>query len=181
MLKKTRFIQRQSLIVLAGTLILTLLTASKALASDIYLIRHFEKQSQAASYEVPNKTRPEKGPSLTPVGLNKAENLAGFLKDKNIRFIYSTDYNRTLQSALPSSLRLNIPITLYEPKELAKVATELKTLDGNTLVLGHSNTTPQLLSLLGGPEKSLTEKDYGDLFIITQDGERFRHVVIEEK
>ena len=170
----------QLMVPLFGTFLLILLSSTKLMAADIYLIRHFEKQAKSVSVDVPKNSRPDKGPSLTQVGLNKAESLAAFLQDKNIRFIYSTDYTRTLQSALPSSMRLDVSITLYSPKDLASFADGLKALDGNTLVLGHSNTTPQLLSLLGGPDKALGEKDYGDLFIITQDGQRFRHVVIEE-
>jgi broad specificity phosphatase PhoE len=179
-MNNTTFVKRQTLIILVSTFLLLLLSSSKSLAADIYLVRHFEKQSQTTSLDVPNNQRPDKGPSLTEVGLNKAERLASFLEDKQIRFIYSTDYTRTRQSALPSSVRLDVPIILYSPKDLNSFANELRALDGNALVLGHSNTTPQLLALLGGPEKKLEEKDYGDLFIITQDGERFRHVVIEE-
>ena len=173
-------VKQQPLILLVSTFLLLVVSSTKLMAADVYLIRHFEKQKQSTSVDVPNKARPDKGPSLTQIGVNKAESLAEFLKDKNIRFIYSTDYTRTFQSALPSSMRLDIAVTLYSPKDLASFADELKALDGNVLVLGHSNTTPQLLSLLGGPDKTLSEKDYGDLFIITQDGQRFRHVVIEE-
>jgi broad specificity phosphatase PhoE len=173
-------VKQQPLILLVSIFLLLVVSSKTLMAADVYLIRHFEKQQQSTSDDVPNKARPNKGPSLTQIGVNKAESLAEFLKDKNIRFIYSTDYTRTFQSALPSSMRLDIAITLYSPKDLASFADELKALDGNVLVLGHSNTTPQLLSLLGGPDKTLSEKDYGDLFIITQDGQRFRHVVIEE-
>jgi hypothetical protein len=86
-----------------------------------------------------------------------------------------------------------LSVTFYNPRELAGFALQLQAMStkgkGNILVVGHSNTTPQLLTLLGGPDKPLSENDYGDLFSLTLGGasqlkthlvaDSFQHVMIE--
>ena len=156
--------------------------------TTIYLLRHFEKQTAEASQaskvnkasEVNRlKERHSKAhsrdPSLTELGLKRANALAAFMADKNIQAIFSSPYKRTMQSAMPTAQALNLTITAYDPRQLTDFSQHLHSLssnvDGNIIVLGHSNTTPQLLKLLGGPERELSEDDYGDVFYLnlTQD------------
>jgi broad specificity phosphatase PhoE len=46
-------------------------------------------------------------------------------------------------------------------------ALQLKNLNEDVVVVGHSNTTPALIALLGGPKITIEESDYGTLFILT--------------
>ncbi len=149
----------------------------------VFLVRHFEKQTS----DTLNKQL--KDPSLTERGEARAQALAAFLAEKNITSVFSTNYKRTLQTATPTAEQFGINITFYDPSELANFTAKLKTLasagKGNILVVGHSNTTPQLLKLLGGPDKALSEDDYGDLFFLALvDGKSaapnaFQHLMIE--
>ena len=151
--------------------------------NQMFLVRHFEKQS-------PNtQNKHTKDPELTEQGQARAQTLASFLAEKNITSVFSTNYKRTLQTALPTAEHHGINITSYNPNELAEFALQLSALagagKGNILVVGHSNTTPQLLKLLGGPDKVLSEGDYGDLFFLSGFGSEkavansFQHVMIE--
>jgi phosphohistidine phosphatase SixA len=152
-------------------------------ANVVFLVRHFEKQTS----DTLNKKL--KDPELTQRGQTRAQALAVFLAEKNITSVFSTHYKRTLQTATPTAEQFGINIAFYNPSELANFAGQLKTLagagNGNILVVGHSNTTPQLLKLLGGPDKVLAEDDYGDLFYLALgDGERtvpraFQQIMIE--
>jgi len=130
----------------------------------VFLVRHFEKQT---SDTLNNQL---KDPGLTQRGQTRAQALAIFLADKNITSIFSTNYKRTLQTAAPTAQQVDIDIALYNPSELAKFAGQLRVSasagKGNILIVGHSNTTPQLLKLLGGPDTVLSEDDYGDLFYL---------------
>ncbi|AEP30702.1 SixA phosphatase family protein [Brumicola nitratireducens] len=149
----------------------------------VFLVRHFEKQS-------PNtQSKHTKDPELTERGLARAQALAAFLAEKNITSVFSTNYKRTLQTASPTAEQYGINITFYNPSDMAEFALQLTALagagNGNILVVGHSNTTPQLLKLLGGPDKVLSEDDYGDVFYLSLFGTEktvansFQHVMIE--
>ena len=149
----------------------------------VFLVRHFEKQSADAR----SQGNYAKDPELTEQGLTRAQALAAFLADKNITAVFSTNYKRTIQTATPTAEQYGLDITFYNPSELAEFALQLSTLvnNGNVLVVGHSNTTPQLLKFLGGPDKELSENDYGDLFYLSVLGtgksatNSFQHVMIE--
>jgi len=43
-------------------------------------------------------------------------------------------------------------VKLYDPRDLEGFAKRLLAENGHILVVGHSNTTPPLSALLGGPE-----------------------------
>jgi phosphohistidine phosphatase SixA len=160
---------------------------SEVTGSVIFLIRHFEKGSTDAM------TKPTKDPELTARGQARAQLLANFLADKNVTTVFSTNYKRTIQTATPTAQQNGLSVTFYNPRELVNVALQLQVMStkgkGNILIVGHSNTTPQLLKLLGGPDKPLSEHDYGDLFYLTLSdvsqlkalsvADSFQHVMIE--
>jgi phosphohistidine phosphatase SixA len=80
-----------------------------------------------------------------------------------ITHVYSTDYSRTLETATPVATLKNILIKYYDPRNLAEFSTKIKTLE-HVLVVGHSNTTPQILSLMGGEYINIEESDYGVVY-----------------
>ena len=122
--------------------------ASLAETKEIYLTRHAEKQHDGT-----------RDPSLTNQGQLRAETIAQFLKSKNIAAIYSTNYKRTMETAGATAKMLGLEIKHYDPSQLKAFADELKKVKGNALVVGHSNTTPDLVILLGGDDKgSIDEK-----------------------
>jgi phosphohistidine phosphatase SixA len=159
----------------------------EAPGSVIFLIRHFEKES------TDGMAKQNKDPELTTQGQARAQLLASFLADKNVTTVFSTNYKRTIQTATPTVQQNGLSVTFYNPLELAGFALQLQAMStkgkGNILVVGHSNTTPQLLKLLGGPDKPLSENDYGDLFYLTLGGasqlkthlvaDSFQYVMIE--
>lgn len=138
--------------------LVTLLLVTPTLAADenrnIYLIRHAEKQADGT-----------KDPSLTEQGRSRAANIFKQLKGKNITVIYSTNYKRTRETASPLVAFLKIELTLYDSNQLKNFAEQLLAERGNALVIGHSNTTPQLVELLGGdPHGSIRESEYQRLY-----------------
>ena len=109
-----------------------------SLKSAIFLVRHAEKV-----LDQPN-------PSLTEAGQARARRLSEELSGVNLSHIFSTDYRRTLQTAEPTSEAAGVSVTLYDPSDLSAFAQQLKAMPGVHLVVGHSNTTPQLVEFLGG-------------------------------
>lgn len=138
-------------------MMLLLLNCTSLAASNysIYLVRHAEKMSNTDN------------PSLTDCGQIRASMLANMLSKTNITSIYSTSYQRTMQTAKPLANLTNIPIKVYNPKHLEQFALLLKTLNENILVVGHSNTTPALVEQLTNQKVApLTEQDYQYLYQI---------------
>jgi broad specificity phosphatase PhoE len=80
-----------------------------------------------------------------------------------ITHVYSIDYSRTLETATPVATLKNILIKYYDPRNLAEFATKIKKQD-HLLVVGHSNTTPELLRLMGGEDIHIEESDYGIVY-----------------
>lgn len=122
---------------------------------SIYLVRHAEKQTEGEN------------PSLTTCGLFRAKQLASLLSNANITNVYSTSYQRTMQTAQPLATLNTLPIKNYNPRYLDQLAVSLKTSQENTLIVGHSNTTPTLTALLSDQKvAALTEDDYQFLYQI---------------
>ncbi len=135
-------------------LILATLLSFHASSYELYLVRHFEKRAD------------ESNPRLTEQGQTRAQALVALLSDKDIKHIYSTDYRRTQQTATPISNALGLPILAYPPRDLSGFASSLLANKQNSVIVGHSNTTPQLIKLLGGKATPIAESEYGELFVL---------------
>mgnify|MGYP005991238847 CR=1 FL=1 len=139
---------------------LILAPAISAQEFTLYLTRHAEKQPE------------QKNPNLTSCGSLRAQHLAEMLSLAKIKHVYSTPYNRTLETAAPTAKALGLGIKQYSPKVLEQFAITLLKEKENALVVGHSNTTPALASFLTGEEiEMIDEKEYQLLFQITIDGD----------
>lgn len=57
-------------------------------------------------------------------------------------------------------------VTHYNPRQLTALVKQLKTLKGNTVIVGHSNTTPQLVKLLTDHDVTINEDQFDELFVI---------------
>lgn len=122
---------------------------------SLYLVRHAEKQAE------------QNDPKLTECGKLRAEQIASILEHTQIKHVYSTPYQRTLATAAPFAKQQKLAIKQYSPAKLDQFALQLLKQKENVLVVGHSNTTPQLSALLSGLEvEDITEKQYRNLYQI---------------
>lgn len=142
------------------------------LAADnftIYLTRHAEKQpvsSLEPTTDHENSSH-SKNPTLTACGKLRAKQLARLLSAIQLDAVYSTPYQRTMQTAQPTAKLQATAIKNYNPKYLAPLALDLKLKRKNTLVVGHSNTTPLLAELLVGKAVApIAESNYQVLYQI---------------
>jgi len=132
-------------------------------ARQIYLVRHAEKATGD-------------NPPLTLIGRARAEILANELKNAGLTAIYSTDTRRTRETAAPIARATGLTVLPYDAGNLETFANMLRATPGNILVVGHSNTTPQLVKELGGkPGAPIVEAtEYDRLYVLTANGRRFR-------
>jgi phosphohistidine phosphatase SixA len=127
---------------LLGSLALTftLLAPCAAFAEPtaIFIVRHAEKAAQG------------KDPDLTADGQARARNIAAMLHKAGITAIFSTPFARTRQTAQALAQRIGVEVQLYDPKAPAALADKVMAQHGAVLVVGHSNTVPELVRAMGG-------------------------------
>ncbi len=124
---------------------------------EVYLVRHSEKVDQS------------RDPELSAAGYIRSATLAHTLSNVELEHIHSTDFIRTRKTAEPVAVTSGIEIEIYDPSDLKGFAEELILSGGRHLVVGHSNTTPRMVELLGGesgPEIN-EANEYDRLYIVT--------------
>jgi probable phosphoglycerate mutase len=130
-----------------------------------YLVRHAEKVTSGEAMVVADP----KDPPLTAAGQSRAKVLAEMLEGEPITAIWSSDYKRTRDTAAPLADLLNLEVQIYDPGDLEGLAAQLRANPNQTvLVVGHSNTTPQLAEALGGEGGTpIYEKsEYDRLYVV---------------
>ena len=83
--------------------------------------------------------------------------------------MHSSDYVRTRETAAPVAARLGVEPVVYDAGDLEALVQRLKAVGGRHLVVGHSNTTPAVVRLLGGePGTPIEDGDeYDRLYVVT--------------
>ncbi len=122
----------------------------------LFLVRHAEKVDKSMD------------PDLSGDGYLRATELARTLADASIERVHSSGFIRTKNTAEPVADLFGLEIELYNPRDLNTIAEQLKAAGGRHLVVGHSNTTPALVEILGGdPGSPIEEDEYDRLYILT--------------
>lgn len=110
-------------------------------------------------------------PALSAGGQERAAELVRVLKNVPLQAAYSSNYNRTRQTAQPTATEKGLNVQIYDPlNQNPLINTVLDQYKGGAvLVVGHSNTAPALLNLFTGTNAwpQLPESQYDNLFIVT--------------
>jgi len=130
-------------------ILLVLVTLPAAALDDIYLVRHAEKVAfWPAEFDA---FQP-----LSPAGIARADALANRFKTAGIAAAYTSRTTRALATAMPLVEATHIPITTDDattkPDQMTAFLTHLREKhekDRAVLIVGHSNTVPELLVHLG--------------------------------
>lgn len=128
--------------------------------TTFYLIRHAEKN---------RKDSTNKNPNLNLKGLLRAEKWKNVFKNISFDAIYSTDYNRTRETATPTALKNKLELTIYNPNTIAINELSKKHSGKNVLIVGHSNTTPQVVNKFLGSDtyEDIDDNNNANLYIVT--------------
>lgn len=132
----------------------------KETTTTYYLIRHAEKDRSDAT---------NRNPNLNKIGLKRAENWKNYFKDIDLDAVYSTNYNRTQQTATPTAKSKNLKILSYDPSSMFNDDFQKNTLGKTVLIVGHSNTTPAFANKILKSEiyKQMDDNDNASLFMIS--------------
>jgi broad specificity phosphatase PhoE len=128
--------------------------------TTVILVRHAERQDASEN------------PPLSAAGHGRAKELARVLSGTRLSRIYTTPFLRTNQTAEPVATAQKLKPVVFLPGKTyaADLAAKIRADDaGETiLVVGHSNTTQQLLRALGiAQPPPIADPQYDDLFICT--------------
>lgn len=108
-------------------------------------------------------------PNLTDEGARQAERLAAFLGRDPPSAIYVTDTKRARQTAAPLAAKLGLTPKLYAPRDMPALKAEVMEEKGSVLVVGHSNTVPDIVEALGGTRPApLSDTDFGDVWRVSR-------------
>lgn len=147
---------------LSLVLVGALLQSASAEPSAIFLVRHAERADAGSTAQ--------KDPNLSATGSARAQALAATLCDAKISAVYTTEFHRTQETAQPLADKLGLQPQIVPAKETGELVAAIQRGAGNVLVVGHSNTLPEIMRALGIPEApTLGEHDYDDLFVILRE------------
>jgi phosphohistidine phosphatase SixA len=156
----TKHCRRCFLPLLALLPVLTGWSFTAAADSVVFLVRHAEKTAEATD------------PPLSGAGRDRAQELANLLEDAGVTAVHTTDFRRTRQTAEPLARRLGLEPSLYDPQQPDALVAAIEKQGGRHLVVGHSNTVPELVVLLGGDGGSEIDEagEYDRLYVVMPGG-----------
>lgn len=136
--------------------------AKPEVVAEYIVVRHAEKSTGDA-----------RDPSLSEAGTMRAQSLARLLAATPIDAIYATSYKRTQQTARPTAAARSLAVTTYDAKlPAATFGAQLRAAhaEGAVLIVGHSNTVPEIVSALSGqPVEPIPETAFDRLYRVTID------------
>ncbi len=138
--------------------------------TTVYLVRHAEKEDE-----------PRQDPPLRKEGVARSQELARLLSAAGIKAIYTSQFARTKNTAEPLATKLGLTVTAISlksnptnPRLIAEESTAevvnkiLERAGESVLIIGHSNSVPDVIKMLGGDAvPTIDEKKFDDLFIVT--------------
>lgn len=133
----------------------------------VYLVRHAETEPDGTA-----------DPPLSAEGRERAARLVRMVAGAGVTAVHSTPYRRTRGTAERVGAALGLTVQEYDPSDLEAFAKGLMEQGGRHLVVGHSNTTPALVRVLGGdPVGPIPEDDYGRVYVLAADSDGVRTLV----
>ena len=136
------------------TLATAALLAACASAPDYYVMRHLQKADG-------------QDPALSELGRRKAENLPYVIGDPRPRAIYVSATRRARETAAVAAERFGIAPQEYDPRDTSALIARARRERGPVLIVGHSNTVPEIVTALSGrPVPPMSESDYGLIYYV---------------
>jgi broad specificity phosphatase PhoE len=148
--------------------LLLCISASAAAQQTIFVVRHAERADTAAAGAAAMVT-PATDPPLSAAGHERAARLASMLRSADITHIFTTEFRRTQETAGPLAEQLKLTPVVSASKDPAPLVEQVRQLKGSALIVGHSNTIPDLLKRLGIRDAvTIPDAEYDNLFIVVR-------------
>jgi phosphohistidine phosphatase SixA len=123
----------------------------------IFVVRHAERLDQSSDSP------------LSPDGAGRANRLRDMLRSAGVTHVFTTDLRRTIDTAKPLADALGVVPQQLPGAEVRALAARLATLKPHdrALVVGHSNTVPELLRALDVTTPvTIADAEYDNFFVV---------------
>jgi broad specificity phosphatase PhoE len=126
--------------------------------TTIVLVRHAERDDRFVGSD----------PPLTREGRARAGALAHVLQDFGIASIYVTEFTRTRETAEPLAKLLGDSLRVLRGQDFATQAARIvgENRGRAALVVGHSNTVPQLIQAMTGDSVAIGHDAFDPLYVV---------------
>ncbi|WP_316788258.1 phosphoglycerate mutase family protein [Pedobacter frigoris] len=152
-------------LILFLVLLLSVIHTVLAQKTEIWIVRHAEKEISAAN---------DPNPNLSVAGKKRAEDLATYLKKFKFDAAFSTPYKRTHQTLDPLAKKNKIDI--FDYKSITELYDDIrKNYSGKKLIIaGHSNTVLETIEAFGiqRPKPKIMEDEFNNIFHLTLNGNK---------
>lgn len=122
------------------------------------LVRHAEPQAGGSD------------PDLAVAGHARANELVHVLGDAGIVKIVVSNLKRTQQTAAPLATHLGLTPVVEQALDVTAIAAEVRSSSGLVLVVGHSNTVPDVVDSMAGTSLPDLAHDEFDTMYVVQHG-----------
>jgi broad specificity phosphatase PhoE len=141
------------------------ITSAAPPPGDFYVMRHLERDSTGAD------------PALNVQGRRNAEALVAWFASRPLPVaIYVSATRRARETAAPLAARLGLTMKEYAPLDLEGLIARAKAEKGPVLIVGHSNTVPDIVARLSGARPpAIPEEEYGDIWRVSGPGPATAH------
>lgn len=131
-------------------------TTSDEKSTIIYLVRHAEKDT----------TDKSDNPALTKEGEDRALKLLELIGNQPFKSIWSTPYQRNINTVKPIAEQQNITIQHYEWHEWKEEINSIKNTGNAHIVCGHGDNLVHMIEHLNGtpPLPKVGSHDYSNIF-----------------
>lgn len=143
--------------------------AGTAAAADqvIFLVRHAERADAPGSQPPPGMMADD--PPLSAAGSERAQKLAALLASADVKHIFTTEYQRTRQTAAPLAEKGAAKAVVSAARDAGALIEQVQKVSGNVLIVGHSNTVPDLMKRLGVKTTvTIEDGEYDNLFVVVR-------------
>jgi phosphohistidine phosphatase SixA len=122
---------------------------------NIYVMRHLHTPAGVSD------------PDLTDEGKKYAAAVSHSFQRDPPDVIYVSSTKRAQQTAAPLADRLKLTPKIYDPRDTPGLIASVSAETGTVLIVGHSNTVPDIVEKLGGQRPDdLSHEDFGDIWHI---------------
>ena len=109
-------------------------------------------------------------PHLNAAGQTRANELIRVLGGTGIVGIYASEFVRTQETARPLATHLGLAVKVINAAASTAVVQDIRAhhLGQSVLIVGHSDTIPEIISLCGGPQfPAIAPAEFDRLFVVT--------------
>lgn len=123
--------------------------------TTVVLVRHADRQGTADA--------------LSNAGVTRAQELAHVMAKSGITAIYTSEALRTQETAAPTAAALGLVPAAVAAADVVGLADRIRANQAgqSVLVVGHSDSVPQVIAEFGGPAVDIPADEFDNLYILT--------------